>query len=166
MKWFQKGNSWIFAIILYVVSFLGITFVSQLRRPHERMFIDSSIWSNPKIAKSLRPLRGSNYFVDEPVAKGLIFKLVKNKDTFFKPFLKDPDGPDAVLTGWALSHVMLYAFLGFFTPKLWLGLFVIGCLFELFEYAVVSAHDVADILWNSLGFLIGVAVRHASNVVG
>jgi hypothetical protein len=67
-------------------------------------------------------------------------------------------GKPCLLTFWNLTHVILYAVLGFVFPQYWWLLMLVGALWECLENFV--AHNTPmDIVWNATGLLIGAAVR-------
>jgi hypothetical protein len=60
-----------------------------------------------------------------------------------------------LVTSWAVSHILLYVVLGFMFPDRFWETFAIGALFEGVEWLTLDCHDLLDLVWNSLGFLIG-----------
>ena len=85
----------------------------------------------------LRNNRGRNYYLNN--ANGV------DKDVT----------PNCMLTIWGLSHVILYMILGWFVPDMFWETFFIGIAFEYLEKNTFDCHDILDIMWNSIGFLIG-----------
>lgn len=65
----------------------------------------------------------------------------------------------SVFTYWHLVHIWHYIGLGIFAPRLLPFVIVFGILFELFELKTCNCHDPLDILYNSLGFGIGVLLN-------
>lgn len=63
------------------------------------------------------------------------------------------------MTSWAITHLILYAIIGFFFPKMFWTAFLVGVLFELSEWFLLDCHDVLDLFWNSLGFFIGAGAK-------
>ena len=61
---------------------------------------------------------------------------------------------DCIVTHWHLSHLLLYVFIGFFCPNLFLLSFSIGVSWEILEY-FVQQNDFTDIIFNTIGFFIG-----------
>jgi hypothetical protein len=96
--------------------------------------------------KSLEPYifmsRGSNYYLNN------IYHTIPTK---------------CLLTGWALSHVALYMILGYVLPDMFWETFFLGVLWEILECIIYSCHDVCDILWNTIGFLIGMTIYKLIN---
>lgn len=63
-----------------------------------------------------------------------------------------------LMSFWALSHIILYAALGFVAPKRFFLIYGIGALWEVTE-SFMGMHCLLDLIWNLIGFTIGVAVR-------
>lgn len=84
--------------------------------------------------------RGSNYWMAPP-----------NVDESKLP-------KHCVATSWSVSHIVLYALLGYWFPKRFWLTFIVGVLYEVLEWRLVRAHDALDIVWNSIGFFIGSAM--------
>jgi len=59
---------------------------------------------------------------------------------------------------WSVSHFVTYFIGALLIPDLWWAFFIVGVLWELYE-VTIDAHDMLDIVWNSLGILTGVLVR-------
>ena len=85
-------------------------------------------------------LRGENYFIGD---------MDKEKAERLKscPF-----------TFWSFTHFFLYFILGIVCPSLFIPTFIIGILFEYYEYKELNCHDMLDILWNTSGFVLGYMV--------
>lgn len=64
-----------------------------------------------------------------------------------------------VMTFWGLAHFGFFAVLGFACPDLFWETFAIGCGFEVYEKVQFDCHDLLDIIWNTLGFAAGRAIR-------
>lgn len=60
-----------------------------------------------------------------------------------------------VMTYWNLTHLLLYTVMGFFCPDLFIEAIGIGLIFELAEYKMFDCHDVLDLFYNAVGFIIG-----------
>ncbi len=60
-----------------------------------------------------------------------------------------------LITFWGFSHFLLYFVLAFFVPKLYIEEFIIGILFEIWEYYKFDCHDMNDIVLNGIGILLG-----------
>jgi hypothetical protein len=105
--------------------------------------LDKCFIPTPKGMKSFINVgRGSNYYLNNKYA------TIPTK---------------CLLTGWALAHIILYAIIGFNLPDMfWESLFI-GILFEIIECTAYKAHDVLDVLWNTLGFFIGYLLNKIYN---
>lgn len=68
------------------------------------------------------------------------------------------DAPQAAITCWSISHIILYAILGFIAPKCIAEIFVLGVLFEAFE-STIKCHCMLDLCWNGLGLVFGCMLR-------
>ena len=64
-----------------------------------------------------------------------------------------------VFTFWNLSHVLYYALGSYLFPERRLLLWTLGLIWELLEDGF-GAMNPLDILWNTLGILIGAALRN------
>lgn len=63
-----------------------------------------------------------------------------------------------LLPAWALLHIISYSIISFFVPQLWYLSFIVGILWEIFEY-YHNAEFWMDILWNGVGIIIGITLR-------
>lgn len=92
----------------------------------------------------LRRYRGKNYYLNKT-------NNTNNIDSDVTP--------NCMLTIWGLSHVILYMILGWFVPDKFWETLLIGIAFEFLEKWSYDCHDILDIMWNSVGFLIGRYLR-------
>lgn len=99
------------------------------------------IQAPPSMWNFLRENRGKNYYLNK--ANGL------DKDVT----------PNCMLTIWGVSHIVLYMILGWFVPDKFWETLIIGILFEYLEKTFLDCHDPLDIMWNTIGFLIGRYLR-------
>jgi len=90
--------------------------------------------------KWLLKLRGNNYQITK---QGLKSSLTKN----------------CLITLWGISHAALYSIIGYCCPDMFLESFIIGVGFETWEVILMDCHDVLDIVWNSIGFMIGYYIQ-------
>jgi len=81
--------------------------------------------------------------------------IIKYRGTKYNDLM---DTKNCILTYWHLSHSLLYIFIGFFCPKLFLLSFFIGVLWEILEY-FVNQQDITDIIFNTIGFSIGYSIN-------
>ena len=86
-------------------------------------------------------LRGENYFT---------YKT--------DPNYKRLNEENCILNNWHISHFVLHFFIGFFTQNILLSL-AGGIGVELYEYWRYDCHDILDIIYNTLGALMGIALR-------
>jgi hypothetical protein len=64
-----------------------------------------------------------------------------------------------IFTLWNLSHVLYFAIGSYLYPDKRLLLWFLGLIWELLETGVRIANPL-DIMWNTIGILIGAAVRN------
>lgn len=60
-----------------------------------------------------------------------------------------------MMTFWGFTHVLLYTILGFLFPDMFIQLFLLGIIFEIYEKYKFDCHDTLDIYFNTIGLLIG-----------
>lgn len=94
----------------------------------------------------LRDNRGKNYYLNNP--NGI------DKDVT----------PNCMFTIWGLSHVVLYMILGWFVPNMFWQTLIIGIMFEYLENWTYDCHDILDVMWNTIGFLLGKYLRSVIRV--
>ena len=127
-----KNKEYYMLFILYVISMFGI-FIVYICRKYSKFIcnkIDECLITyNSDITDFITKNRGINY----------------NNSIYLK---------DCILTNWHLSHLLLYIFIGFFCPNLFLLSFSIGVTWEILEY-FIGHHDFTDIIFNTIGFFIG-----------
>lgn len=63
-----------------------------------------------------------------------------------------------VFTVWNISHVLYFAVGAYLFPEKKLLLWSLGLVWEFLEYAV-GVMNPLDILWNTIGILIGISLR-------
>jgi hypothetical protein len=132
---------------VYAASFAALMFITSMLwsgwfKPVENLFETCWVGKSKKgtgddMPSKLGRIRGSNYFLT-PQGRHSGYCLV---------------------TSWAISHVMLYAVLGYMFPERFWETFAIGALFEAAEWVVMDCHDVLDIVWNSMGFFLGYCLQ-------
>jgi hypothetical protein len=103
----------------------------------------------------------------------IVKKYLKNYDVLEKKFAKC-EGCDL----WALTHFTMYFILAYFFPRYYVLLFIIGVLYEVFEYVIGRTKNsfkylgpmttdgdqswwygrVSDIVFNTFGIITGVAL--------
>ncbi len=72
-------------------------------------------------------------------------------------FISDPDIPYCPFGFWELSHILLHIMIGYFLNLYYsIGL---GVIFEFYERFRWNCESYFDIIFNTLGALIGVALR-------
>ena len=124
---------------IYVVSFIILVSVGPfLQNPTIRKMSKFCFLRAPDgLWEIISPLRGFNYYLDEK----------ERKDPQYRA--------NCLVTTWALSHFILYLILGYYYPQMFWETFMIGIMFEIAENMAMDCHDVLDVLWNSLGFVVG-----------
>lgn len=63
-----------------------------------------------------------------------------------------------LLTGWELSHLLLYVIIGYFF-NIYIAL-TLSVLFELYEHYMYDCASILDLFWNTLGLFIGISIRY------
>lgn len=86
-------------------------------------------------------------------SRGNTYNITGNYDSF-----------DAcVFNIWEFSHIILHIFIGYWLDiRYSLG---IGIAFELFEWKQYGCENYADILWNTVGCMIGSYIRISSKCI-
>lgn len=125
-------------LIALLAVVLGLSVVySQFSKPLSKLFQTCWVGDTDK-PTWLQKLRGNNYWLSTGGTQQPRYCLI---------------------TSWAISHVALYAIIGYMFPDLFWQSLLIGIMYELLEWCTLDCHDVLDIGWNSLGFLIGATLK-------
>lgn len=67
--------------------------------------------------------------------------------------------------GWCVLHFINYLLLGFFAPKYWKLIILIGILFEFFEYILqkyfqyIKFKLIKDPIINTIGLFVGIGIN-------
>jgi len=64
------------------------------------------------------------------------------------------------MTYWQLTHFLTRFLLGLFCPKYWHIIFAIDFGWETLEWYQWQAHNWYDLIWNMLGLVMGMMIRH------
>ena len=126
---------------VYIASFFGviimlvIIFTGWVKPLNE--FFDKC-WVGESNDHVLQALRGNNYWMS---------------------LTEKPKPRFCLFTTWALTHVILYAIIGFMYPTMFWPAFLIGVGFEILEWVTFDCHDILDIVWNSVGFFLGAMLK-------
>lgn len=146
-----------YLFIIYLSSFLSILGINFF------LSIDTS--SSDKLYKVIHRC----YFLHEsPLIKWLTSSRGKNyytiTDNKKKTTKKEEEEHNnkhsyCLVSLWAITHVCLYTVIGFVCPDLFIESFIFGALFEYFEKYKWSCHDSLDVIFNSIGFLIGYIIN-------
>jgi hypothetical protein len=71
------------------------------------------------------------------------------------------------IDGWALSHFIMHALLGFFAPNYWCIILLWGVIFEYIEKAIEDSFSLpfksklmTDPIINTAGYLVGFTLQH------
>ena len=99
--------------------------------------------------------RSSNYL--NPITKSI--KNKENKENKEDITLRELYNKTCLLSFWGLSHVILYMLIGIILPNYFVELFIIGCLFEIVEHTMFKCGDILDIIWNNIGYVIGIYIH-------
>lgn len=90
----------------------------------------------------LTQFRGDNYYISE-----MSDELKSELNT-------------CLLTTWGALHMLLYAFIGYFAPDYFWETFAVGVAFECYEAVAFNCEDPLDVVWNSIGFMVGKSCRN------
>jgi hypothetical protein len=122
--------------ISFAISFLIVFVLSTrasksgiLNRIFQQCWIKGGL--DTPVTKWIQTLRGGNYYL-----------LTVDKPKY------------CLLTTWGIAHILLYALIGFLYPTYFWPTLAVGIAFEVAE-AYLDCHDVLDIMWNSIGFMVG-----------
>lgn len=154
----SKKTQYIYLFIIYFMSNL-LLYIVNLLASHEHGYIDGLrklsqeciFLPETPITEILTSWRGSKYYVltlDKEKRERENHLFENEKDIVHKRRY-------CLMTMWAFTHMWLYLIIGFYCPKLFFASFFVGVLFEYFEGYFFQCHDALDIVFNSLGFLIG-----------
>lgn len=128
-----------FLAFILVVTTVSIVY-SGWFKPLSEFFQTCWLGDGPHNLKEwIQQLRGNNYWV-EPKDSGTRRRY-------------------CLITSWSVSHILLYAIIGYCFPSLFWQTLLIGVGYEIMEWMTLDCHDVLDIAWNSLGFVIGMTIR-------
>ena len=102
--------------------------------------------------------RGCLYSCSQNISKFLISTRGINYYLTSKKYHPSNDD-NCLVSVWAFAHVVLYIFVGFFCPNLFVPSLLVGIFYEIMECIFYKCHDVLDIFFNSLGFGIGFQIN-------
>lgn len=152
---FNGGQSWIFVVIIFVVSIL-VCYAMCYRRNiisdwafEPIVAIPKPLQKTPIVKTWFNLTRGHNY----------VTKLSKDQNAI--SLINAPATPvkmDALFSGWAFTHALQHFMIAFMCPKLAFVSFLAGIGWEILE-SVNHSHCALDILWNMCGCLLGLLVR-------
>ena len=128
--------------ILFISFIYCIHFAPYIERKYTNSFLDKihklciyKCTTNDCIKYIIRA-RGEKYFISTPPYKQ---KEIKK----------------CILTFWGVTHFILYFILSFLFPSFYIEFFILGIIFEIYEYYEFSCHDYNDLILNTLGILLG-----------
>ncbi len=139
-------------ILLFLYFLCGVGFmIAYLIKIHNKKYniaVDKynqlcMLYNKSDIVKQLTKHRGIQYYFN-----GHLNDIDDKKTILYKRKY-------CLVTFWSMSHIILYALIGFFCPSLFLPSFVSGVIWEGIEKKFCNCHDLVDILYNSMGFGIG-----------
>lgn len=64
-----------------------------------------------------------------------------------------------LLTGWQLTHLFTRILCGFIAPQYYLLMFSVDLTWEFSEFFLWKNHNWLDLVWNSIGIIIGICFR-------
>lgn len=116
---------------MYIFIFCMIDHIEPLRPVNEACLVRC-----PRCKHNLTALRGKDYYIH---ATGT-------------------DVTECAFTTWELSHVLLHVYIGYYY-NIRVSL-AIGILFEIYEYVHFNCGSWLDLMWNTIGFMIGAYLRY------
>lgn len=136
-------NSYKVLAFIYGISFVlllstGLVFLGlpNIRKIFDHCFISSP----PTLYNFVKNYRGSNYYLRPQIEY-------------------TEDQQRCLYTSWALTHTILYFIIGFILPDLFWQSLIVGIIFEYLEDWQHDCHDILDVVWNSIGFILGAGFR-------
>ena len=152
---FESGNSWIFPVLLMVITVLMLIYFYYKKNifsdwAYETLLpVPKSLQMSPVLKKWFELTRGVHYDI-------------RDHKQPMSYYLKIPNRPktrsDCLMSGFAFLHVMLHFCLTFFCPRIAPWTFICSIVWEIIE-SVVHAHCTIDIVWNTLGCVMGLVAR-------
>ena len=141
--------------IIYISTGLIILILNELLKynhnGHLHKLIHACFYMNEsKFSEALTCSRGKNYYTISDTKMPVTIKEEKENDKKHKFCL---------MPLWAIAHVVMYIFIGYLCPDLFVQSFLLGVVWEYAEYKVFHCHDILDILFNTIGFGIGYALK-------
>ena len=140
MRRMIKVYLWCGLAVVFVFSLIYSGFSPTLENMFQRCWVTYDVDKSPTIQKIISNHRGSQYWLNPPSFDDK--KLPKN----------------CLITSWAVSHMTFYAILGYMFPSRFAEAFVGGVLFELLEWKLFDCHCILDLMWSSIGFVLGAAL--------
>lgn len=130
--------AFIYGISFVLLLFTGFVFLGfpNIRKIFDHCFISSP----PALYDFVKNYRGSHYYL--------------------RPQIEYTDAQQRCLyTSWALTHTILYFIIGFILPDMFWQSLIVGIIFEYLEDMQQDCHDILDVIWNSIGFILGAGFR-------
>ena len=135
------AGQYIAMIFFYIIAYIYAMKFAVWTQTCDRPWCKKIVKMQEKCILSKKNLnysgRGNNYYIG-------------NMDSAKQTKLKT-----CIATFWSAAHFTLYFFLGMFAPKLFWLTFFLGAAFEVYEYKAFLCHDVLDVFYNTIGFLVG-----------
>jgi hypothetical protein len=124
---------YIFIFTQYIENINDDSILGLLAKLHKKCFWNCETNQCKEIIKNFR---GDKYFI-------------------FTPESEQKNIHNCIITFWGLTHIILYFILTFLIPSFYIEFFILGILFEIYEYYFYKCHDITDIFLNTLGIIIG-----------
>lgn len=148
----SKNKQIILTIIILIIGLILIGFIYVLRYTNKRYYNgilsylqDCIILHEDNKVEKITKYRGQRCYIN----KKTLTSSKKDKED------KEYNHKYCVTTFWSFSHLIFYAYLGFFSPSLLLELFVFNIFFEAYEKYTMEKNDILDIFYNTIGLLLG-----------
>ncbi len=144
-----KNQSYIL-VLLYAICGIGFIIAYLIKKYNNKYNIAVDkynqycmLYNKSDIVQELTKHRGIQYYFNGHLNNINDKKIILYKRKF------------CLITFWSMSHIILYALIGFFCPSLFIPSFVFGVIFEGLEKKFCNCQDLFDIIYNSIGFGIG-----------
>ena len=153
-------NQYFYLVIIYIISFLfllSLNIFLSISDPKSdnsnkvnKIIHHCYVLHISPFIKWLTSSRGKNYYT-------IINKRINNENEYNINEEEENNKKQkyCLVSLWAIAHVFTYMVIGFFCPNLFIQSFICGALFEFYEKYTWDCHDKLDVIFNSIGFVIG-----------
>lgn len=148
----NKFYSYLCLFVIYVMGIIYIIFIQHFSQKNEMYNDDSLIGKLYKLhASCLIPCKDAKCS-DIVYIRGQTYLANSSKQA-------SDEIKNCFVTFWVYMHFIFYLCIGFILPDTFWESFIIGVLFEIFEYYFFDCYNALDIVANTLGFAVGYSLR-------